>query len=121
MSPLARDAAADSESSIDGRIPRLGHGVRLRLDKVTQRHLLLRPEQGFELRGSAVDIVRLCDGTRTVEQIVETLSHAFATAAGDPVATAAGRAKIAGDVRDLLRGLAARRLVDLLPGAGDVS
>jgi pyrroloquinoline quinone biosynthesis protein D len=108
--PPSGEAPADG----DGRIPRLGHGVRLRVDKVTAKHLLLRPEQGFELRGSALDIVRLCDGTRTVDQIIETLCQRFTTAFDDGGPAEAGPAKIAEDVRTLLRLLASRRLVEFL-------
>jgi pyrroloquinoline quinone biosynthesis protein D len=116
MAPLVNDApAGQAPGADDARIPRLGHGVRLRVDKLTAKHLLLRPEQGFELRGSALDIVRLCDGTRTVAEIVETLCQRFATAESDSGSAGTRPADIAEDVRNLLRVLASRRLIDLGP------
>ena len=96
-------------NAIDGSaIPRLERGVRLRVDKVNNKHLLLRPEQGFELRGSALAIVRLCDGQRSVNDIVAELSVAFREA---PVTT------IADDVRALVHTLVARRLMVLAEAA----
>lgn len=112
--------------------PRLGRGVRLRVDRVRRATLLLRPEQGFELRGSALEVVRLCDGRRTVNEIVAALQAACAGPGGatdgdgsagtprrpDPEREVPGvggalAATISDDVRRLLRELAARRLIEL--------
>jgi len=82
--------------------PRLARGVRLRQDRLTGTFLLLRPERGFELRGSALDIVRLCDGASTVEGIVDRL-------AGDH--QEATRPQIAADVARLLDELLALHLI----------
>jgi coenzyme PQQ biosynthesis protein PqqD len=84
--------------------PRLAGGVRLRQDRLTGKFLLLRPEKGFELRGSALDIVRLCDGASTMESIVDQLAKNHGDAA---------RAQIADDVARLLDELLARRLIAL--------
>jgi len=86
-----------------GARPRLGRGVRLRLDRLSVKHLLLRPEQGFELQGSALEIVRLCTAALTVDGIVDALAAAHP---GTP------RAEIAADVARLLAELAARGLIE---------
>jgi len=82
--------------------PRLARGVRLRQDRLTGKFLLLRPETGFELRGSALDVVRLCDGASTVASMVEQLAKNHVDAA---------RSQIAEDVARLLDQLLARRLI----------
>jgi coenzyme PQQ biosynthesis protein PqqD len=84
--------------------PRLGRGVRLRLDRLTGKTLLLRPEQGFELQGSALDIVRLCSGEMTVAAMVESLAGMHLEIA---------RERIAEDVERLLTELGRRGLVVL--------
>jgi coenzyme PQQ biosynthesis protein PqqD len=90
-------------ASIDEQArPRLARGVRLRQDRLTGKFLLLRPETGFELRGSALDIVRLCDGASTVAGIVDELAKTHADTA---------RPEIAKDVARLLEELLARRLI----------
>ena len=38
--------------------PRLAGKARLRYDRQSQRYLLLYPERGLELNGTAVDVVR---------------------------------------------------------------
>ena len=92
----------------DGARPSLARGVRLRLDRISGKSLLLRPEQGFELRGSALEIVRLCDGRRSVAEIVDALA---ARAIGTP------RAQIAADVHRLLSDLHQRGVVAVEGGA----
>lgn len=84
--------------------PRLARGVRLRQDRITGRHLLLRPERGFELRGSALEVIRLCDGARSVEGIVAELAAAHA---------AQPPAQISDDVVRLLGELADRGLIEI--------
>jgi pyrroloquinoline quinone biosynthesis protein D len=90
-----------------GARPRLARGVRLRQDHITGNTLLLRPERGFELRGSALDIVRLCDATLTVDGIVERLVASHASAP---------RAEIAADVARLIEELADRGLIEIDEG-----
>lgn len=82
--------------------PRLARGVRLRLDRITGKTLLLRPEQGFELQGSALEIVKLCTAELTVSEIVDRLA-----AQHDGVA----REHIAADVARLIGDLERRGLV----------
>jgi pyrroloquinoline quinone biosynthesis protein D len=96
-------AAATTTSDADSR-PRLARGVRVRLDHVTGAHLLLRPEQGFELRGSALEIVKLCAGDLTVDGIVDRLVEAHNDTPRD---------QIAADVHRLLVDLAGRGLIEM--------
>jgi pyrroloquinoline quinone biosynthesis protein D len=84
--------------------PRLARGVRLRLDHVTGKTLLLRPEQGFELQGSALEIVNLCTGDLTIGGIVDQLTEAHADVP---------RAEIADDVHRLLDDLGRRGVIEM--------
>jgi pyrroloquinoline quinone biosynthesis protein D len=61
MSELARDS-----------VPRLAPGCRLNAAGGPE-DLLLMPEGAFRLKGPARAIVELCDGERTLSQIVEEL------------------------------------------------
>jgi len=88
--------------------PALARGVRLRLDRISGKALLLRPEQGFELVGSALAIIRLCDGQRSIAQIVDALA---VEASGTP------RTEIAADVHRLLSDLQRRGVVAVEEGA----
>lgn len=74
----------------------------MRLDHVSGKHLLLRPERGFELRGAALEIVRSFEGAPTVDGIIDGLAGAHV---GVP------RAVIAADVLRLLDELLARGLI----------
>ncbi|TSB08688.1 pyrroloquinoline quinone biosynthesis peptide chaperone PqqD [Streptomyces sp. NBC_01525] len=58
-------------------------GVLLRADRVRGVDLLLLPERVVVLEGSAGEVLRLCDGTRDVPQIVRELT---ARHPGAPVA-----------------------------------
>jgi pyrroloquinoline quinone biosynthesis protein D len=84
--------------------PRLGRGVRLRLDRITGKALLLRPEQGFELQGSAVQILELCTAELTIEEIVDRMIALHQHAV---------REQIANDVQRLLSDLSDRGLVQV--------
>ncbi len=93
-------------TTVDARSrPRLARGVRLRLDRITGKTLLLRPEQGFELQGSAIEIVKLCTAELTVDDIVDQLVAAHVDAA---------RPQIADDVQRLLSDLGRRGLIELV-------
>jgi coenzyme PQQ biosynthesis protein PqqD len=58
--------------------PRLAPKARLRLDQKTNRYLLLYPEKGMQLNPTAADIVQLCTGEHTVEEIVSRLVEKYA-------------------------------------------
>ncbi|MGH7354791.1 MAG: pyrroloquinoline quinone biosynthesis peptide chaperone PqqD [Candidatus Rokuibacteriota bacterium] len=57
--------------------PKLAARARLRLDRKTGRTMLLYPERGLELSGTAADILQLCTGEHTVEAIVERLAAKY--------------------------------------------
>ena len=81
--------------------PRLAPGVRLHFDKTRNAWVLLGPERVIEAEGSAPEILRRCDGSRTTDQIVDELAVLYT----------ADRAVIAADVSDMLADLVAKRLV----------
>src|SRR5690606_2310769 len=55
--------------------PRLGRGFRLQWEEAQQTHVLLYPEGIVKLNGSAGAIMTRCDGTRTLEAIVDDLER----------------------------------------------
>lgn len=57
--------------------PALHRSVQLRYDRIRRTHLLLMPERAVVLTGNADLILRLCDGTRTTEQIIDELVTDF--------------------------------------------
>ena len=57
--------------------PRLATGVRLRWDAVREHHVLLYPEGALVLNGTAADVLELCDGERTIEDIAQELSPRY--------------------------------------------
>jgi pyrroloquinoline quinone biosynthesis protein D len=58
--------------------PALGHGFRLQWEPAQNAHVLLYPEGMVKLNGSAGEILRRCNGERTVSEIVSDLEAAFA-------------------------------------------
>jgi pyrroloquinoline quinone biosynthesis protein D len=79
--------------------PRFAVGVRLRRDAVRDRHVLLYPEGALALNPTAAAVLELCDGERTLDEIVATLSARF------------GGADVRADVERLLTAIAERGLV----------
>jgi pyrroloquinoline quinone biosynthesis protein D len=61
----------------DTAVPRLGRGVRMRYDKARDRHVLLLPETVVVLNATGTAILELCDGTRTVAEIVAVLRERY--------------------------------------------
>jgi len=59
--------------------PRLAPGVRLN-EKSQQPRMLLMPERALRLNGPSLEIVQLCDGKHTVQQIAEKLHALYAKA-----------------------------------------
>lgn len=86
-----------------GSVPKLPRGVRLRHDEVRNEWLLLAPERVLRPDAIAVRILELCDGDRTVDAIIEHLATAYA----------APREQIETDVKEMLRDLADKRVLDL--------
>ncbi len=59
--------------------PRLAPGVRLS-EKTQQPRMLLMPERALRLNGPSLEIVQLCDGKHTVQQIAEKLHALYSKA-----------------------------------------
>jgi pyrroloquinoline quinone biosynthesis protein D len=81
--------------------PKLAPGVRLHFDATRNAWVLLSPERVIEAEGPASEILRRCDGRRTLGEIVDELAAVFA----------ADRELIAGDVAEMMAELVAKRLV----------
>ena len=57
--------------------PRLATGARLRYDEVREEHLLLVPEGAVRLNPTAAEVLGLCDGERSLDEIVVALSARY--------------------------------------------
>ena len=57
--------------------PRLVTGARLRYDEVREEHLLLIPEGVVRLNPTAAEVLELCDGERSLDDIVGALSARY--------------------------------------------
>lgn len=57
----------------------LGRGFRMQWEPAQQAHVLLYPEGMVKLNGSAGEIMKRCDGERTIAEIVSELESTFAT------------------------------------------
>jgi pyrroloquinoline quinone biosynthesis protein D len=55
----------------------IGKGFRLQWEPVQNAHVLLYPEGMVKLNGSAGEILRRCDGVRTLAEIVADLETTF--------------------------------------------
>ena len=75
--------------------------MRLHFDTTRDAWVLLGPERVIETEGPASEILRRCDGSRTIAQIVDELAAVYN----------ADRAEIAGDVTDMLAELVAKRML----------
>jgi pyrroloquinoline quinone biosynthesis protein D len=60
--------------------PRLATGARLRYDEVREEHLLLIPEGVVKLNPTAFEVLGLCDGERSIDDIAGELSSRYAGA-----------------------------------------
>jgi pyrroloquinoline quinone biosynthesis protein E len=85
--------------------PRLWRLARIGHDRVRQRPVLLYPEGAMFLNESGKAILELCDGSRTLQEIIETLGQRYQT-------------EVAADVTEYLEGLARRDLIVWAGGAG---
>jgi pyrroloquinoline quinone biosynthesis protein D len=79
--------------------PRLTTGARLRYDEVREEHLLLVPEGAVRLNDSAAAVLELCDGERSVDDIVGVLTERYPGA------------DLGDEVRELVAGMAERGLL----------
>lgn len=79
--------------------PRLMTGARLQYDEVREEHLLLVPEGVVRLNPTAAEVLELCDGQRSIEEIVGALSARY------------DGADLRDDVRELVDDMAEKGLV----------
>ena len=79
--------------------PRLATGARLQYDEVREEHVLLLPEGAVRLNATAAEVLELCDGARSLDDIVGALAARY------------GGADVANDVRGLVDAMAQRGLV----------
>jgi pyrroloquinoline quinone biosynthesis protein D len=57
--------------------PVIAHGLRLQWEPAQQAHVLLYPEGMIKLNSSAGEIMKRCDGKRTLSDITADLEQAF--------------------------------------------
>ncbi len=57
--------------------PRLASRARLKFDSVANQEMLLFPEAALLLNETGAAIVRLCDGERSIDQIIDGLAAKF--------------------------------------------
>ena len=79
--------------------PRLVTGARLRYDEVREEHVLLIPEGAVRLNPTAAEVLELCDGDRSLDDIVGALSARY------------GGAEVRDDVLELVDAMAQKGLV----------
>jgi pyrroloquinoline quinone biosynthesis protein D len=79
--------------------PRLVTGARLQYDEVREEHMLLVPEGVVRLNQTAAEVLELCDGERSLDEIVGTLSERY------------DGADLREDVRGLVDGMTQRGLI----------
>jgi coenzyme PQQ biosynthesis protein PqqD len=79
--------------------PKLATGVRLHRDKVREQDVLLFPEGALVLNETAVEVLGLVDGERTLDDIAGVLSERYEGA------------DVKDDVAELLDGIGERGLV----------
>lgn len=57
--------------------PKLPRHAKLRFDKPRDMWIILAPERVFELDDVAHEVIKLCDGERTVAQLIEVLQEKY--------------------------------------------
>jgi pyrroloquinoline quinone biosynthesis protein D len=87
----------------DADRPRLAPHVRLTFDSARERHVLLAPETVSVLNDTGATILGLCDGERTVAEIVAELHRRYDRVVDD-------------EVRLFLARLVAKRYVEVSHG-----
>jgi pyrroloquinoline quinone biosynthesis protein D len=90
--------AADSRLVTPDSVPKLWRLARLDYDAVRQRPILLYPEGAVLLNDTGAAILELCNGTRTVGEIVTILTERYQT-------------DVSADVTEYLTNMAERELV----------
>ena len=82
--------------------PRLASRARLKFDPIEKQEMLLFPEAALALNETGAAIVRLCDGARSIDEIVDLLSKNYDNA---------GRDALMREVMDFLDTIRARGLL----------
>jgi len=82
-------------------VPSLPRHVKLRHDAARNRWTILAPERVLTPDAIALDILRLCDGKRSVEEIADALVDQYA----------APKERILSDVTNLLQDLADKGVI----------
>lgn len=82
-------------------VPRLARGMRLREDTARGRWVMLAPERMFVPDETALEVLRLVDGIRSLDAIADDLAARFA----------APRGEILADVAALLEDLATKGVI----------
>jgi pyrroloquinoline quinone biosynthesis protein D len=80
--------------------PRLITGARLQYDDVRDEHVLLIPEGVVKLNPTAAEVLALCDGERSLDEIASVLSARYQGA------------DVLEDVRELVEAMTQKGLVD---------
>jgi pyrroloquinoline quinone biosynthesis protein D len=83
--------------------PELAPHVRLTFDRTREQHVLLAPESVAVLSRTGADILGLCDGQRTMAEIVEELRGRYNRVVDD-------------EVQQFLARLVAKRYVEISHG-----
>jgi pyrroloquinoline quinone biosynthesis protein D len=79
--------------------PRLATGARLSYDDVREEHVLLIPEGAVRLNPTAAEVLELCDGERSLDDIVGALAARY------------GGADVRADVVELVDAMAQKGLL----------
>jgi len=83
-------------------ILKLPRHAKLRFDKAHDKWIILAPERVFELDEVAYEVISRCDGERSIEQVVDSLSEKFDQVSSDVIRT---------DVTSMLQNLADKGFV----------
>jgi pyrroloquinoline quinone biosynthesis protein D len=51
--------------------------VKMRFDPIRQKHVLLVPERAVLLNETGAEILSLCDGSRTADQVIDSLTAKY--------------------------------------------
>jgi len=89
-------------SADDAWRPRLASRARLKFDPIARQEMILFPEAALALNETGAAIVRLCDGARSTNEIVDELSKNF---------SGADRDALIHEVMDFLHTIRARGLL----------
>jgi len=73
------------QTDSDADRPRLAPHVRLKFDRARQQHVLLTPETVTVLNDTGAAILELCDGERTMAEILTELRDRYDRVADDEV------------------------------------